>query len=62
MRKLKIEVHTGFVGATHEDEVGLPDDWDELSEHEQEDFIDECVQEIINDRIDGYAYVEETDE
>ena len=56
-RILKIHVDTGFVGAQHEDEVELPDDWDSLTEKEQELFKMECCQETINNFIDAWTEI-----
>ncbi len=55
MKRFLIKVDTGFVGGTHEDEVEFEDDyWESLSEQDREGVLEECVQTVISDHIEGY--------
>lgn len=57
MRKIKLTVHTGYVGADHEDYTGLPEDWDDWSEHEQDKFLEEERLEFLYSCCESYAEV-----
>lgn len=59
MKYLYVKVDTGFVGATHEDWIELPDDWDELSPQVRHTFEDDCIETSISNSIDACALVVE---
>lgn len=57
MPKIRKWIHTGYVGANHEDIEELPDDWDSLTEEERAKVLDEVANEYLCDRIDFGAEV-----
>lgn len=61
-RYIKITVDTGFAGATHYDECELPDDWDSLTQGQQEIILNEACETAISNYIDAYAEVVGDDE
>lgn len=55
MKRFRIVVDTGFVGGQHEDEVQFEDTyWDSLSEGEQVSHLEDCVQAVISNHIEGF--------
>lgn len=62
-RKLRIRVEWGFTGVTDDvDDYDLPDEWDDLSEDEQEARIAEYVQTTIFNQVGGSGEVVEVDD
>lgn len=54
MKRFRITVETGYVGAQHEDEVEFEDEhWEGLSEEERTSSLEECVQTLISNHIEG---------
>lgn len=59
-RKIKVTVYSGFVGANHIVFHDLPEDWDEMSEQEQNSYLDELAVHERDERIEFGAEVVET--
>lgn len=64
MPKIKLYVCTGFADCKHVDYHDIPDDeWDGMTQKEQEDLLDELAQDHMVNHIDYGAFVvEEEDE
>ena len=63
-RRIKIYINTGFAAGKHVDYDDLPEGWDDWTEEEREDHLNEVAQDFMSNRIDYGAYVvdEEDDE
>jgi hypothetical protein len=59
--KIKIYVDTGFAGCRHVDFQDLPDDWEELSAEEREEYLDEAATDFRNNVINYGASVVDDD-
>ena len=57
-RKIKMLVETGFSGCQHRDETELPENWDELGEKMQAEFLDEVARQYLHLCISASAWVE----
>lgn len=60
-RRIRVWVETGFAGCNHEDYYPLPDNWDQMSEQEQQEHLDELAYEFRGNCIEYGAYVEAGD-
>lgn len=58
-RMIKTVVNTGFANATHIDYEELPDNWDEMTQEEQENHLEEFAQDAVSNSIDACASVVE---
>ena len=60
MPKLRVSLGIGYPGAKHVDEIEIDDDeWDELTEEEREEFIDQLAVDWAWNYIDiGVEVVE----
>lgn len=56
-RKIKVWVTTGFANAKHEDEMDLPEGWDDMTDEEQEAFLEEAATGFRDMRVDCGAEV-----
>lgn len=55
MKRFRIVVSTGFVGADHEDEVEYEDDvWEAMSENERERALENECQGLRENTIETY--------
>ena len=61
-RIIKIHVGTGWANGDHTDEVELPVGWDKMSEKEQDNFLNECAVDLLNNTCECTAWVEEVEE
>lgn len=60
MPKIKLYVNTGCAGCKHIDYHDIPDDeWDEMTEKEREELLDELAQDYLVNHIDYGAFVVE---
>jgi hypothetical protein len=56
VKRFRIGVDTGFVGATHEDEIEFTDEeWEAMSEDERRERLDGEVENLISNHINGWA-------
>lgn len=56
--RIKLYVGTGFAGVSHQDVYEHPrEDWEEMTEKEREDFLDELAVDYRNERCECSAYV-----
>lgn len=58
-RRIKCWINTGFAGRDHFEWYPLPDGWDDLSEDEQEEILEEMAQDYRGDHIEFGAYVDD---
>lgn len=58
-RIIKINVSTGWANGDHNDEVELPDNWDDMSEDEQDSYLDGCAMDLLYNTCECSAWVEE---
>ncbi|WAB56809.1 hypothetical protein [Pseudomonas phage vB_PaeM_RP6] len=57
---IKCRVDTGFAGGVHEDEEHMPrGEWEEMSEKERNQFLEDFAKDVVSNHIDAYAWVEE---
>ena len=59
--KIRMIVETGFAGCSHVDFQELPDDWDQMTEKEQEKYLEEAAQDHMANHISFSAYVVDDD-
>lgn len=52
-----MHIGTGYVGAEHVDFIHVPDEWDEMTEKEREDYLDEAANEFLANQIEYGAWV-----
>lgn len=58
--KLRLYASLGFSGADRDDEVNLPDDWDDMTQQERDAWCEEALNEhIIYVLESGYEVVED---
>ena len=58
--KIHMYVNTGFAGAKHKDFILIDrDEWEEMSEEERDDYLDDTAREYMDNCIDFGAYVED---
>jgi nitrogen regulatory protein PII-like uncharacterized protein len=63
MTTIKVFVNTGFAGCTHtEYEEFDTDEWEALSEEEQETYLDSIAIDYMNNVIEAGAYVVDEDD
>lgn len=61
--RIKLYVDTGFYGAKHEDVYEHPrSEWNEMTQQEREELLEELAVEFRNERVDCSAWVMEDDE
>lgn len=58
-RKIKVYARTTISGSSVEDEIDAPDNWDDLSEEEQQEILDESADTHLGNCVDYGAYIEE---
>jgi hypothetical protein len=58
-KRIKLYARTNMNGSDVEDYMDLPDDWDELSEEEQQAILDDAAQTHLQNCVDYGAYVDE---
>lgn len=56
-RKIRVFVQTNVVGSKCEHDEECPDNWDEMSPEEQEEFLDEAAENHLQSHADYGAYV-----
>jgi len=56
-RRIKLWISTGFAGAKHVSYENLPDDWDDMTEKEQQEYLDEESIAYMQNCIEFGAYV-----
>jgi hypothetical protein len=62
-RRIKLFIDTGSANARHIDYIDLPDDWDQMSGKDQEEYLDEEAQDFVSNYIEfGAVVVDEDDE
>lgn len=61
--KIKLHVGTGFANCQHEDTLEIDKEvWEEMSEQERDDFLDEAAIDFRNNVIECGAWIIEGDE
>ena len=61
-RIIKINVSTGWANGDHNDEVEIPDDWDTMTEDEQDKYLNECATDLLFNTCECSAWVEDDEE
>ena len=61
-RIIKVNVGTGWANGDYNDEVALPDNWDDWTEKEQDDFLSECATDLLYNSCECAAWVEDTED
>jgi hypothetical protein len=62
-RKIRVWYNSGWVGAHESDWEDLPEDWDDWSESEQEDYLDTAGRDMMQSRADyGAEVIDDPDE
>ena len=59
--KIRLCVETGFAGCEHVDFQDLPDDWEEMTEAEQNKYLDEAASDFMANHISYGAFVVDDD-
>lgn len=63
MRKIiKMNVSTGWANSDHNEEMKVPENWDEWSSDEQENFLNEVSMEFLHECCESSAWVEESED
>ena len=60
-RQIKTVVNTGWANCDHTQTEELPDNWDEWSEKEQDEFLNEIAVEFLHNCCEAAAWVEESE-
>ena len=60
-RIIKINVSTGWANGDHNDEAELPDNWDAMSEDDQDQYLNECAVDLLHNTCECSAWVEDDD-
>ena len=58
-RRIKVSLSIGFGNAKREDHQDLPDDWDDMSVEDQQNYLEEIAQDFASNYVDVSAWVEE---
>lgn len=58
-RRIKVSIHNGYIGGTIHAYHPLPDDWDDMTDDEQQDELDAIWEVEVQNRITGSAEVVE---
>jgi len=59
---IKLHVSTGWANGDHKEEMELPDNWDEMTEDDQEKFLNEVAMEYLHECCESAAWVDDSDE
>jgi hypothetical protein len=59
--KIRLLVETGFAGCDYVDFTDLPDDWETMTEKEQQKYLDEAARDYMTNYINWCAYVVDDD-
>lgn len=58
--KINLYIGTGFAGCKYEDHEYVDrDEWEAMSEEEQQDYLDQAAQDFLANHIEWSAYVDE---
>ena len=60
-RVIKVNVGTGWANGDHNDELELPDGWDDWEVKEQDEYLNDCAVELLHNSCDCAAWVEGED-
>lgn len=60
-RVIKINVSTGWANGDYNEEMELPDNWEELSEKDQDDLLNEVALDFLHECCEVSAWVEGDD-
>lgn len=60
-RRIKTSLSIGLSNAKKEDYQDLPDDWDDMSIEDQQDYLEEVAQNFASNYVDVSAWVEEVE-
>ena len=55
---IKINVSTGWANGDYNEEIELPDKWDEFTEEEKEEFLNESAMDFLHECCEAAAWVE----
>tara|TARA_R110000764_G_scaffold223907_1_gene312903 strand:+ start:115 stop:306 length:192 start_codon:yes stop_codon:yes gene_type:complete len=61
-RIIKINVSTGWANGDYDEELELPDGWDDWTEEERDEFLNGCATELLHNSCECAAWVEEDEE
>jgi hypothetical protein len=55
MGRIRVTVDTGYVGCDHVEEFEAPEEWDEMTEKERDEFLTESENIGLANHIEVYA-------
>lgn len=58
-RRIKMNLGIGLGNAKQEDYQDLPDDWDDMSVEDQQNYLEEVARDFASNYVDVSAWVEE---
>jgi hypothetical protein len=59
-RVIKINVGTGWSNCDYNEELEIPNGWDDWTEDERDEFLNECALELLHESCECSAWVEDT--
>ena len=60
--KIKLTVDTGYVGGEHVDYMYLPENWDDMSEQEKNNYLNQIGEAFLHECCEFHAELVDDDE